>query len=329
MDTLNQGLELNLNEVHTQIVKIHPIASKNLYTLHNKDKVNLTSRSIISHYFSKCLSSNEQLVKVESLLEVSREQTKNISSLIQIYQNSFFTTEDFKKLGHTYGFNLTDFSRLNLNIRMTRVRIFYDQLKLEYPVNQWRDLCTRTFDQINNNLSPDYRDDEAIDYLASIPDEFIPHYWDTIKPFFYLNGQTYPDHYILRRFIKYFYSYGTIEQFLDFSIGEPMVFDESKGSDERWRDFFLRAKRLMPNNTNYQAAIHKIYYQDSVDPKANHLDSDLVKIYCFGLLFLEDINTTIWLEEIFTSRGYDEISRVPILNDIDQLLNSEEYMNLL
>jgi len=321
---LQNGLKINTQDISTQITKIHPIEYKNFYTKSKIEEVSLTGRSIISYYFNNLIKEKSEMEEIEETLNISHEHTINIKLLVDLYQNENLSVKNFKVLNKNFDFNLSDFSRLSLPTRSKILRDLFTELRDDYPINKWKSLCVRTFAELKTELDSNQSyysrltQDSIKNELASIPDEFIPNYWEEIKPYFYFKDQAYPDYYILKRFISHFHSYGTIEQFLEFLVNVPQSLSTQLGLDSRWKELFLRAKDLMPENEDYKKIVRKIYYQESINPESNFFYTELATLYCNGLNFLDEIDPKVWLEEIFTSRNYDDAGKIRVMEFIER-----------
>mgnify|MGYP000214467605 CR=1 FL=1 len=312
---LNQACLFDTNNITTQITQQFPAISKNLYphfsasedTTQNDDikSVSLTSRAILAYYFLPLLNDDETRQRVENCLDVNRQQSKDIQLLIDLYQHRSFTVDDFIRLKNSFDFDLNDLLDLEVHFYSHLVKPLHDQLKDEFDSHIWAKFCSKAFIKLKSLLESYPDNDDLKDELASIPDEFIPDYWQTVQPFFYLNGSDYPDHYMLRRFIKHFHSYGSIEQLLTFLNEEPETFEGIMAHDSRWFAFFKRAQELMPDNPEFIKAVDHLYYHSSLNTQKNYVSHEIADIFNYGLQLCKQ-DPHKWREDIITSRLGDD-----------------------
>ncbi len=261
------------------------------------NRMTLINRAIIGHYFLHTAAFQSERENLLQLLDLEEEHLSHIRVLIDYYQTGSFRPEDFGLLKKSFHFTIDDFSNIEKGARWESLWQIYRLHKNDRDISraQWSAVCRKTFDEIKEYLEEDlYRGakDEALDLLASIPDEYIPEYWEVISPYFMINDKGDVDYYMLRRFVKHFHSYGTMEQFLQFFSDYCQAGEAVKPEDRRWREFLERAMSLMPESENLAGLFQRLFYEFPLNPEIN---LDLYEISKrietgrdFGLTFTED-----------------------------------------
>ncbi len=290
-------------------VRISPPERGNFYPHTSPGDIKLINRAIIGYYFLRTPAFHGERESLRQFFNLNEEHLNNIRVLIDYYQTGRFQPADFEILKTHFDFTMDDYSNIERWARWESLGQIYRLQKDDRYITraQWSAVCRKTFDEIRNYLEEDlYRDrkDEVLDLLASVPDEYIPEYWEIISPYFMINDKGDVDYYMLRRFVKHFHSYGTIEQFLQFLSDCSDAMEAVKPEDRRWSEFLERARLLMPESENLAELFRKIFYEFPLDPGIN---LDLYEISKrveagrgFGLAFTED-----YIEGIIRNREWE------------------------
>ena len=88
----------------------------------------------------------------------------------------------------------------------------------KFPESQWIEIIQSINAQLNEMITSAARPYDVYDSYknikASLPDIYIPNYWDELYPLLFLDNGL-PDHHVFQQLVKHFHSVGTLEASLD------------------------------------------------------------------------------------------------------------------
>ena len=220
------------------------------------------TRAVLYHYYQRTDVAVGDVENVQQHLCLSDDDVGAVCEMLLVYRDEQITPEILKQLNQSFGFGLKEFSKLKLSARASVLRWIYDECFDMFSESDWITVITNINDEINIEiLSESYNDDTLDhfkDYKASLPDVYLPNYWQEIEPLLYLkNGM--PNHYLCKRFVKSFYSVATIEAFIDYLLNNEGVLRGLDSEYDRWSDFFIRAMTLLDDTSKTEQAISITY----------------------------------------------------------------------
>ncbi len=324
-DNLTSAVALDPRALPTQVNKVVPATELSPYPDAAIDGVDASVRAVIAYYCERAFGA-EKGADYRSQLGISRDQAEEVEIVVRMYEGLDVTVEDFKRVRATFGVTLAEMGRCEcVNILLGPL---FRACRDEFPLTEWRNLSVEKFAEFRASLedSFNYRQDSMIDNLASIPDEFIPEYWDVLKPYLHLQADedNPPDIYVLRRVIKHFWSYGTIEALLGFLRAQPDMLDARLSSDRRWYDFFARAKALMSESEDYQWVVQQVYQTHVVKPGRSIFYDDLARECLFGASLM-DRNLWQWQAEVMQALDFDEKMKIELDERMHSNIEKENF----
>ena len=221
----------------------------------------ILTRAILLYYYQKN-ASEEQMNQAMQLCYLNKEQVEAVEPLIHLYRDRNLNVDGFEKLNTYFDFGIKDLLNLDLKFVMPEVRMLYDRLYDRFPESEWVELVVTANKELNDMIEG-YEDqyDVPLRYKrikASLPDVYLPNYWDELKPFLFL-PDGYPNTNVCENFVYYFHSIGTIKNFLEYMLEHDEILKNINTEDPRWSDFFIRARNMLEDQSKVNQAIELAY----------------------------------------------------------------------
>lgn len=162
------------------------------------------------------------------------------------------------------------------------MRPVHDEYGPSYPTQSWANLAVRTNFELNELIVGASHTDESDrlkDLKASMPDVYLPGYWEELLPHFFLGGSPEPDWYIANRFVKHFHSIGTIDAFLDSLGRHPSLRASIDGTSQRWVAFFDRAQAFFGEQERLQSILRNIYLEQPAAQRMRRSSRELAESF--------------------------------------------------
>ena len=204
------------------------------------------NRALTLHYYRRMDADEAHHAEAQALLELDDATRDAAVPLVRLHMEQRLSFEGFASLHRYLGFGLKELGRMPLDIRGPLLRPLYDADPAAFPEHAWVEIITATCREIDEHIARYARQDASwidnyLDMKVSLPDIYLPNYWEEVRPLLFLaNGR--PSAYHSQRFVKSFHSVGTIDAFLDFLLEYPELIESIDTEYRRWSDFFIRAR---------------------------------------------------------------------------------------
>ncbi len=270
-----ENLQIALQVKNKSSVYIEPLKTTETltipYDLQKTENLEVFDRSMLAAYANNTYQNETKLIL--NITNTTKEQLRVSEDYIT--NRPFSNFSSYIKYFEVFNLNHNDLLNFDITFLLPLLEEIFDYYEDKAPEDFKIKFARKAKIAIDQELltGPFDNSDNLYGYKLSLPDSYIPNYWDEIKECLRTKDKRFYDYYRINRYIKKFKSYNSIKKILWTVENENEFLECIDTESPHWISFFQRALYLVEDQ-DVKKIIDSVY-----QPKIKEAPEKYKKLY--------------------------------------------------